>query len=338
MCAGPQPSAERTLLPKLVKPTNYELVLKPDLETFKFTGSVNIDLDVLENTATIVLHVNEVEITSAKIRNLSLKTDNEHAAKNITYDKKKETVTLTFPQELPAGGKAQLLLQFNGIHNDKMVGFYRSTYTDTEGRSKNLVVTQFEATDARRAFPCWDEPALKATFVVTLVVKKHFTALSNMNVVDESTEGDLKTVKFAKSPVMSTYLVAFAVGEFAYIEGYTSGKYNGRPVQCRIYTVKGSEKQGEFALDVKVRTLEYFAEIFDIAYPLPKCDSVAVPDFEAGAMENWGLITFRTTALLFDPAESSVRAKQTIAYTMAHELAHQWFGNYVSPEWGSPLG
>ncbi|KAG5463670.1 MAG: peptidase family M1-domain-containing protein [Olpidium bornovanus] len=218
-----------------------------------------------------------------------------------------------------------------------MVGFYRSTYTDSEGKPKSLVVSQFEATDARRAFPCWDEPAIKATFEVTLEVKKHFTALSNMNVVEEKIDRDLKVVKFAKTPKMSTYLVAFAVGEFGYIEAYTSGKFNGRPVQCRLYTIKGSEKQGEFALDVKVKTLEYFAEIFDIAYPLPKCDSIAVPDFEAGAMENWGLITFRTTALLFDRLQSSARAKQGIAYTMAHELAHQWFGNYVSPEWWSHL-
>lgn len=230
-----------------------------------------------------------------------------------------------------------LAVDYVGVHNEKMAGFYKSSYEDAKtGERKYMVVTQFEPTDARKAFPCWDEPALKATFDVTLVVPSHMTALSNMN--DISTRpvegGHLKEVKFARSPIMSTYLVAFCVGELSFVETYTKGTAK---THVRVFAPTGLEKQGEFALDVAARTLDFFADYFRIAYPLPKMDMVAIPDFAAGAMENWGLVTYRTVYLLFEEGVSAAKSKERIAYVVGHELAHQWFGNLVSPGWWSDL-
>ncbi|CAJ0763078.1 15809_t:CDS:10 [Entrophospora sp. SA101] len=280
---------KRQVLPTNVRPTNYNLILTPDLKEFMCKGT-------------------EVD-----------------------------TVTLTFQKEIIAGTKAALHIEFTGILNDKMTGFYRSSYVDESGNKRYLATTQFQATYARHAFPCWDEPAIKATFDITLIVPSELTALSNMNVISEKPLANgKKEVVFAKTPIMSTYLLAFIVGDLAYIEKKTNGVKNaGNPVQIRIYATRGNEKNGEFALNVAVDVLEYFAGVFDIPYPLPKLDMVAIPDFEAG--KNWGLITYRTTAILFDPKKSNVKFKRRISYTVSHELAHQWFGNLVTMEWWDHL-
>ncbi len=227
-----------------------------------------------------------------------------------------------------------LTIEFIGTINDKMAGFYRSVYNDKEsGEKKHLVATQFEATDARKAFPCWDEPNVKATFDITLVVPKALTALSNMDVVERKDVGeDHVAVKFGRSPIMSTYLVAWVIGELEYVE-----ETNKDGVRVRVYAPKGFKEQGRFALDVGCRTLSFFNEYFAIPYPLPKMDMVAIPDFSAGAMENWGLVTYRTACLLFDEASSSLKSKQRICYVVCHELAHQWFGNLVTMDWWSDL-
>jgi aminopeptidase 2 len=179
---------------------------------------------------------------------------------------------------------------------------------------------------------------LKATFDVTLVVPSHLTALSNTNVISEVNVSDtLKQVKYATTPLMSTYLVAFVIGPFEYIEAFTSGLHNGQPIRSRVYTLPGLAEQGRHALNVCVSALEYFAKVFGEPYPLPKLDMVAVPDFEAGAMENWGLITYRTVSLLFDEKQSSIVSKKRTAYVVCHELAHQWFGNLVTMKWWNEL-
>ncbi|KAF9908821.1 hypothetical protein BX616_011369 [Lobosporangium transversale] len=292
---------ERVVLPKNVAPEHYNIKLWPNLTTFIFQGEVSIN----------------------------------HKAIEIKLTEIDQVATFTFAQPIPKG-KAVLQIEFEGEHNDRMNGFYRSQYKDAQGQTKYMVVTQFEACDARQAFPCWDEPAVKATFSVALVVPWELEALSNMPIKEmTSVDPAVKTVYFEKTPVMSTYLVAFAVGDFEYIETTTTKLE--KPITCRVYTLPGLKEQGRFALEITPKILEYFTEIFGSAYPLPKLDHIAVPDFDAGAMENWGLITYRTVALLYDEKTSDAANKEQVAYTVAHEIAHQWFGNLVTMEWWEHL-
>ncbi|XP_078702253.1 puromycin-sensitive aminopeptidase-like isoform X2 [Branchiostoma floridae x Branchiostoma belcheri] len=319
-------------LPQDVNPTNYALRLQPDLEKFTFTGKEVISVQVQKATDKVVM--NSVDITIATATYRAENDTKDLATSEIQFNKENETVTLHFPSALPTGA-GELTLEFEGELNDKMKGFYRSKYTSPDGQDRFCAVTQFEATDARRAFPCWDEPARKATFDVTLVVPKDRVALSNMNVVEEKpvpSRDDLTELRYARTPVMSTYLLAFVVGEYDYVEGRdTDG------VLVRVYTPVGKKEQGKFALEVAVKTLPFYKEYFKIPYPLPKIDLIAIADFAAGAMENWGLVTYRETALLIDPENSSSHAKQWVALVVGHELAHQWFGNLVTMEWWTHL-
>ncbi|KAJ2782457.1 hypothetical protein H4R18_002263 [Coemansia javaensis] len=329
---------ERELLPTTVSPVHYDLLLAPDLDALTYTGSVRIKVRVNEATSTVVLHANELDIAEASIRGAAAQSEAPLAASSITFNKDDETVHIAFARELAAEAEAELHIAFSGVLNDLMVGFYRSTYAGADGKPRHMATTQFEPTDARRAFPCWDEPTQKATFDVTLRVAEGLTALSNMDVARVEPAGDgLKEVSFNTTPIMSTYLLAFVVGELEYIEAQTSGKHNGRPVACRVYTTPGKSEKGRFALNVAVQVLEYFADVFGVAYPLPKLDQIAINDFEAGAMENWGLVTYREVALLVDDANTSSRARQQVAYVVSHEIAHQWFGNLVTMEWWSEL-
>ncbi|KAJ9085934.1 hypothetical protein DSO57_1009260 [Entomophthora muscae] len=193
-----------------------------------------------------------------------------------------------------------------------MHGFYRSSYIDQDGNKHHMTTTQFEPNDACKAFPCWDEPAAKATFDIVLKVPTGLVALSNMNVIDECPlDGtQLKEVKFATTPVMSTYLLAFIVGDLDFIESHTFGKINSTPIKCRVYTPLSTAYQGQYALSVCTRILDLFEEVLGIPYPLPKMDMVAIPDFDSSAMENWGLVTFSISSLLFNEQTSSMMTKQ----------------------------
>jgi aminopeptidase 2 len=245
---------------------------------------------------------------------------------------------VAFQDVIPKGSKAQLEMKFTGELNDKMAGFYRSTYKNKDGSTGIMAVTQMEPADARRAFPCFDEPALKAKFTITLIADKHLTCLSNMDVAEESeVESTMsgttkKSVKFNTSPLMSTYLLAFIIGELNYIE---TDKFR---LPVRVYAPPNQDiEHGRFSLELAARTLEFYEKTFDSEFPLPKMDMVAIPDFAAGAMENWGLITYRVVDLMFDEKTSGASTKERVAEVVQHELAHQWFGNLVTMDFWDGL-
>ncbi|XP_041473760.1 puromycin-sensitive aminopeptidase-like [Lytechinus variegatus] len=317
-------------LPTSVIPVNYKIQLQPDLEKFTFAGKETISVQVKSDVDTVVVNCLDIEIQKA----VYTSNGQEVSSASIDYSKENETATIKFPSNI-AVGSGDLALEFTGELNDKMKGFYRSKYTTPAGEERYCAVTQFESTDARRAFPCWDEPAVKATFDITLVASKDRVVLSNMNSISDQPSPDdpsLKVVTFATSPIMSTYLLAFVVGEFDFVEGRSADG-----VDVRVFTPLGKEDQGRFALEVSLKTLPFYKDYFSVAYPLPKIDLIAIPDFAAGAMENWGLVTYRETALLVDPENSSAKAKQWVAIVVGHELAHQWFGNLVTMEWWTHL-
>ncbi len=316
-------------LPTNVRPVKYDLTLTPDLSAFTFAGEETISIEVDEAVSSIAVNAIELDILEVQA---TLADGTTLSAQSISLDEEMETATFAFGQDIPAGA-ASLYIRFNGTLNDQLRGFYRSQYTDPEGQQRYLATTQFEATDARRAFPCWDDPAVKATFDVTLVVPSDLVAISNTMIVSETpAAGGAKTVRFGESPKMSTYLLAFIVGDFASVEERAP---NGTLI--RVWATRGKEEQGRFAVENAVGLLNYFNSYFDIPYPLEKLDHIAVPDFAAGAMENWGAITYRETALLFDPENSSAATKQRIMEVVSHEMAHMWFGDLVTMEWWDDL-
>ncbi|MDO8269827.1 MAG: M1 family metallopeptidase [Candidatus Levybacteria bacterium] len=319
-------SQRKVLLPQHVTPQHYDIFLAPDLENFTFEGEETIKLTVTKPTLTITLHSAELEVFEAKLIGKI-----EQKAQEISYNDLEETVTITFDQKIPSG-KCSLRLTFAGILNNKMRGFYRSRYTHN-GKTYHMGVTQFESTDARRAFPCFDEPAQKATFEVSLKVPSDRTVISN-TLEEETIEhaGGFKVVRFEKSPKMSSYLLAFIIGHFEYIEKVTE-----EGVKVRVYVTPGKKPQAKFALDVAAKIMSFYHDYFGIAYPLPTMDLIAIPDFANGAMENWGAVTYRETALLVDEDISSLHTKQWVALIIAHELAHQWFGNLVTMKWWTHL-
>ncbi|KAB8072832.1 peptidase family M1-domain-containing protein [Aspergillus leporis] len=337
----------REVLPDVAKPVHYDVSLF-DLQlggSWGYKGLVKIDLKMTHPTKEIVLNSKDIEVQQAEV----FGKDGTKLAQTseITYDKKSERVTFKFPQEI-SPSDVVLSLAFAGVMNNAMAGFYRSKYkpvadpspdTPKEGDFHYMLSTQFESCDARRAFPCFDEPNLKATFDFEIEVPKGQTALSNMSVKSEreGSNSALKVVSFETTPVMSTYLLAWAVGDFEYVEAMTQRKYNGKSIPVRVYTTRGLKEQARFALECAHRTVDYFSEVFEIEYPLPKADLLAVHEFAMGAMENWGLVTYRTTAVLFDEGKSDTRYKNRIAYVVAHELAHQWFGNLVTMDWWNEL-
>ncbi|WP_420432329.1 M1 family metallopeptidase [Candidatus Poriferisocius sp.] len=307
-------------LPRTVVPRRYELRLEPDLEEFSFAGAVSVDLEVLEPVGEIVLNAAELEIAGGDL--------NEVALAGIDYDEEHERAVLRLGEPV-SPGPARLSLTFTGTLNDQLRGFYRSTFTDDDGDERVIATTQFESTNARRAFPCWDEPDLKATFEVTLVVPDDLMAVSSGAEVDsEPTDDGRRAVKFAPTMEMSTYLLAFIVGP---LEATEPVDVNGTPL--RVLHPVGKGHLTEFALDAGAFCLDFFEDYFAIDYPGDKLDLVAIPDFAFGAMENMGCVTFREILLLIDPDSSTQQERQTAVDVIAHELAHMWFGNLVTMKW-----
>jgi tricorn protease interacting factor F2/3 len=306
-----------------VIPINYELTFEPDLKKFTFEGSESITADCKKSTNSIVMHSAELKITSCQI-----KSKGKIIKSTPKLNEKKEELQIKLSEKIK--GKITIDLEFQGILNDRLLGFYRSQYVQ-KGKTKYLATTQFEAADARRAFPCWDEPEAKATFDISIIADNKFTAISNMPVKSKKKMRNKTLYHFSKTPVVSTYLIYLGVGEFEYLTGKV-GK-----IQIRVVTTKGNKSKGKFSLDLGKKLLTSYEKYFGIRYPLPKLDLIAVPDFAAGAMENWGAITFRETILLYDPKTSSTRTKQFIAEVISHEIAHQWFGNLVTMKWWNDL-
>ncbi len=317
-------------LSKNVLPEKYSLIIKPDLQSFTFVGEETINLVLNSSQPTLTLHSKDLEITDGWYQIGKDKFD----VKDIKYNIKNESATLKFSKKL-GQGKGKLTLHFRGVIADNLRGFYRSQYTQN-GKTKHMATTQFEATDARRAFPCFDEPSHKAVFELSVKIPNHLTAISNTVEVatPKGVEHDpgYKVVKFAPTPKMSTYLLAYIIGEFESIETKTK---NG--VLIRVFTTKGKKHQAKFSLEVAKRSLEFLNEYFAIPYPLPVLDLIAIPDFSSGAMENWGAVTFRESALLVDEQHTAFANKQYVAEVVAHELVHQWFGNLVTMEWWTHL-
>ena len=288
-----------------------------------------------EESKTIALNTFELDINSSTI---SQNGKEITSSPKVSFDADKQITTFSLDQSLSAGSKAFLKIAFNGTLNEQLAGFYKSTYQHPDGTDHYLATTQFEATDARRAFPCFDEPALKAYFTVTLVGDKHHTCLSNMDQASEKevdskvTGGKRKAVTFNKTPLMSTYLLAFIIGELNVIET------NEFRIPVRVFSPPGSNiEHGRFALNLAAKTLAFYEKEFDSEFPLPKMDMVAIPDFSAGAMENWGLVTYRSVAVLVDEESSGASHRQRVAEVVQHELAHQWFGNLVTMDFWDGL-
>lgn len=308
----------------MIHPINYELEFEPNLRNFIFRGREIIEIKISKPTNTIKLNAAEL-----KIQNCYLRLKEKIISAKTKIDEKKEVLIITLSKQIK--GQAKICIDFTGVLNNKLLGFYKSQYTDIKGKTKYLATTQFEAADARRAFPCWDEPQTKATFDISIIAEKKYTAISNMPIKFKKSIGNNYLYKFSRTPIMSTYLIYLGVGEFEFLSSKL-GK-----ILVRVVTTKGNKTKGKFSLDLAKKFLRYYEKYFDIKYPLPKLDLIAVPDFAAGAMENWGAITFRETILLYDSKTSSTKTKQYIAEVISHELAHQWFGNLVTMKWWNDL-
>ncbi|HMC21325.1 MAG TPA: M1 family metallopeptidase, partial [Thermoanaerobaculia bacterium] len=305
-------------LPQTVIPSHYGLTITPDLVAEIFRGEETIDVSVVQPVTTVTLH--DVGLT---LHNVRITSGSNTVSATVSMNPSEETVTLTTAQPL-AAGPATIAFAFDGTIGSQLRGLYLSRTA-----KRKYGVTQFEATDARRAFPCFDEPAMKATFDIALVVDKGDTAISNGRIVSDAPVGsDKHRLRFSTTPKMSTYLVAMLVGDFDCIQGGADS------IPIRVCGPPGRAAQlGQFALASAEQSIKFYDSYYGIKYPFEKLDMIAIPDFGAGAMENAGAITYRETAIFFDPKTSSYERSKGIAGTVAHEIAHQWFGDLVTMKW-----
>lgn len=284
-------SSDRDILPDNIKPINYDLSLY-DLElggAFSYQGTVSVLAKVVKSSKEITLNSHQLKIHSVEVSLEHTKTQQTFKSTGISYDAPRQRATISFAEDLPTSEKAAIIIKFQGTINNDMAGFYRSKYKPAttpaasvpkDGDSHVMFSTQFESCDARRAFPCFDEPNLKATFDVEIEIPDDQVALSNMPEKDVKKSKDgFKIVSFEKTPTMSTYLLAWAVGDFEYIEDFTKRKYNGKSLPVRVYTTRGLKTQAQYALDHTPQIIDYYSEIFGVDYPLPKCDLLAVHEF-----------------------------------------------------------
>ncbi|NWI91791.1 AMPE aminopeptidase, partial [Pitta sordida] len=320
-------------LPSYVKPVHYDLEIKPEMERDIYSGTVSISIALEKPTSYLWLHLRETKITEMPTLQ---KSSGQQIALNECFEyKPQEYIVMKAAAELPVANETDLYiltLKFQGWLNGSLVGFYRTTYTEN-GQIKSIAATDHEPTDARKSFPCFDEPNKKATYNISIIHQDEYQALSNMPVQQTVQLGDgWSRTTFKKSVPMSTYLVCFAVHQFAWVERISA---SGKPL--RVYAQPQQIHTAQYAANVTEIIFNFFEEYFNLDYSLPKLDKIAIPDFGTGAMENWGLITYRETNLLYDPQESATSNKQRVAAVIAHELVHQWFGNIVTMDWWDDL-
>ena len=310
---------------------SYRLEFEPDLAKARFGGMATIEIECSKPVSEVVLDAAELRVSSVRAKD----GRGADVPAKARLDEGREALVLSLGRRV--SGRLTVEVEYAGTLNKRLLGFYLSEY-EHRGRARRLATTQFEAADARRAFPCFDEPAAKATFDISIIVQGGDTAISNMPVASKKAVrggrgGAARTrYTFETTPVMSTYLVYLGVGDFESIGGRTDDG-----VAVRVVTVRGRSREGRYALGLAKKLLGLYGRYFGSPYPLPKLDLIAVPDFAAGAMENWGAITFREAVLLYDQRTSSTRTKQFIAEVVSHEIAHQWFGNLVTMEWWNDL-
>ena len=312
-------------LPKEVVPTDYSIRIVPKIDQFSFTGTETVKLNVRSPVHQLVLNTLELKIEAASVDGKDL------PASAIKTDKEKELLTLTLPLKLVQGNHT-LALRFSGKINQQGQGLFYMRYQEQgSGAPKVMLGTQFEATDARRFFPCWDEPVFRARFQLSAVVPENWLAVSNMPMESERKIAEGKEVRFAATPPMPSYLNVFVAGELDLIEARSDS------TQVRVIATKGKAELGRYALEATAQILQYYNDYFGVPYPLPKLDQIALPGGFGGAMENWGGITYYESALLFDPKNSSTETKQNIYEVIAHEVAHMWFGDLVTMAWWDNL-
>ncbi|XP_047022834.1 aminopeptidase N [Helicoverpa zea] len=316
-------------LPKHVKPERYFLNITPYIYegNFTFDGEVTIYLTIVEETKELTFHGVELKIHEIRIHEI----DDDHLIYIVRHleDVPRNFHILTLGSSLLVGRQYVMSVRYTGLLNDNLHGFYRSSYEE-KGVKKWIAVTQFQAMDARRAFPCWDEPALKAKFTISIARPNNMTSLSNMNIVRQSPHEilpDYTWDHYAESLPMSTYLVAFTVTDF---KNMTNNKFS-------VWARSEAVQSAAFALEIGPKILKYLEEYYKIKFPLPKIDMIALPDFKNGAMENWGLLTFREISMLYEEGVSASTDRVHVATVVAHEIAHQWFGNLVTPIWWRDL-
>ncbi len=306
-----------------VIPINYKLLFEPDLGNFTTKGKEKISVSISRKTKTIMLNSKDIEISTARV--VSGRARQEA---RISHDKSKDQTSLILEDYV--SGDATLEIDFVCINNDGMHGFYRSRYLK-DGKKRYMLSTQFEPADARVAFPCFDEPEFKATFEVSLIIDSKLDAISNMPIESiVSKNGKKKTVTFGKTPRMAPYLLYLGVGEYDYLEGDEGG------IKIRVITTPGKKDLAGIGMEYAKESVSALQRYFGIRYMLPKVDYIGVPDFAAGAMENWGAITFREVELL-GTKESSLQKKQRKAEVVAHETVHQWFGDLVTMKWWNDI-
>lgn len=321
-------------LPNTVIPLHYDLLVHPNLTSMDFVASEKIEVLVRDATQFIILHSKNLEITNVTLHSEEdLKYRKPGKKLNVLSYPAHQQIALLVPEKLIADLKYYVAIDFQAKLADGFEGFYKSTYRNLGGETRTIAVTDFEPTEARMAFPCFDEPSFKANFSIKIRRESRHIALSNMPKVKTiELEGSLLEDHFETTVKMSTYLVAYIVCDFKSVSGTTSSG-----VKVSIYASPDKWSQTHYALEASLKLLDFYENYFDINYPLPKLDLIAIPDFGPGAMENWGLITYRETSLLFDPKTSSISDKLWVTTVIAHELAHQWFGNLVTMEWWNDI-